>query len=191
MSTETPRDEGVDDLRRRLLRSSAILGGTFVVGHLPYRSPVLRSFFGVRNAYAQLSGPLMITLNGQLGTMMPPAMQNTGQDAWQFTVQANTALTIMVTHDGNQISEVGLFEPGVPTTGTNALNGTSAGVVVASGGMVNHTAVMAGTWTFAIEDDKDDADELNSTYTVKITGDKPLGAPTQTINEGAETLRPG
>ena len=162
-----------------------------VVAHLPYRSPAVRSFLGVRNAYAQATPPLMISFNGRLGNpAVPGTTQNTGQDAFEFGVLANTALVITLTHDGNIDAEVGLFPPGVTPAGTNVLTGTGQGLVLATGGTAMFTAVAPGTWTFAIEDQRVDLVEVVGDYTVTITADKTLGPPMQVTDEGTETLRP-
>ena len=51
--------EAVDDARRRLTRAVALWGGYAAVSHVAYQSPVIRSFIGVRNAYAQATVPLV------------------------------------------------------------------------------------------------------------------------------------
>lgn len=53
--SENQRDLGVDQVRRKLLRSTAVLGGAFAAGQLPYDSPAVKSFFGTRSAWAQPS----------------------------------------------------------------------------------------------------------------------------------------
>lgn len=46
---------GVDEVRRKLLRTSIVLGGAFAAGQIPYSRPETKSFFGIRSAYAQPS----------------------------------------------------------------------------------------------------------------------------------------
>ncbi len=50
-------DESVDAVRRRLLRTSAVFGGVFALGQIPYSKPAIKSFLGVRSAWAQPTGP--------------------------------------------------------------------------------------------------------------------------------------
>lgn len=45
----------VDNIRRKLLRTSIVLGGAFAAGQIPYSRPATKSFFGVRSAWAQPS----------------------------------------------------------------------------------------------------------------------------------------
>ena len=47
--------KAIDEVRRRLLRISVLMGGAVLGGHLPYSKPAVKSFFGVRSAYAQPS----------------------------------------------------------------------------------------------------------------------------------------
>ncbi len=59
MSEEFATQDRVDTVRRKLLRSSAVIGGGLALGHLPYQRPAVKSFFGVRSAWAQPSvGPM-------------------------------------------------------------------------------------------------------------------------------------
>ncbi len=52
----TNRTSGdVDEVRRKLLRTSMVLGGAFAAGQIPYSRPQAKSFFGVRSAWAQPS----------------------------------------------------------------------------------------------------------------------------------------
>ena len=52
-SKQAGSNEAVDEPRRRLARAVALWGGYAAVAHVPYQSPIIRSFIGVRNAYAQ------------------------------------------------------------------------------------------------------------------------------------------
>ena len=54
-------NEPPDPIRRKLLRATLALGGVFAAGQMPYSRPALKSFFGVRAAWAQLTGPYTIT----------------------------------------------------------------------------------------------------------------------------------
>ncbi len=56
-------DDRPDELRRKLLKSSALLGGAFAAAHaMPYVKPGSKSFEGIPSAYAMLSpgGPYLI-----------------------------------------------------------------------------------------------------------------------------------
>lgn len=80
------RDKPVDEVRRKLLKSTAVLGGALAAGQLPYSSPSIKSFFGTRSAWAQpsvttapvvsvtqpVSSPIVIVLGG------PPLNQTNG-----------------------------------------------------------------------------------------------------------------
>lgn len=57
----TNNDRSVDEVRRKLLRSSIIASGAFALGHVPYSRPETKSFFGIRSAYAQPSVVTTIT----------------------------------------------------------------------------------------------------------------------------------
>ena len=174
-----PRQEKVgqvDDVRRKLLKSSMIAGGFFAAGSLPYAKPAVRSFFGTRSAWAQAS-TFATQFTGSLPDLGSPlgAALGTGQDAWTFdTTQPNTTLTInaMVTGGGPATPEIGLFAPGVPTTGINLLNGIAGGYVAPLPVVVVAAAV--GTYTIAIEDSLIDALQVSFSYQINITAGAPI-----------------
>ena len=61
MKEQESPNPNIDPVRRKLLRATALLGGAFAAGRLPYEKPALKSFFGVRQAWAQGSGPATLT----------------------------------------------------------------------------------------------------------------------------------
>ncbi len=77
MKNKSPSDP-IDPIRRKLLRTSMVLGGVFAVGQIPYTAPRLKSFFGVREAWAQLTGPFTIACSAEATTDQGPgtACQN-------------------------------------------------------------------------------------------------------------------
>lgn len=46
-------DKKVDQVRRKLLKTSVVVGGALAAGQLPYTRPEVKSFFGTSTAYAQ------------------------------------------------------------------------------------------------------------------------------------------
>ncbi len=57
--SDVKESDSVDQAKRRLAHAVAMLGGYAALQHVPYESPVIRSFIGVRNAYAQATGPMV------------------------------------------------------------------------------------------------------------------------------------
>ena len=187
MSEETNR-ENLDSVRRGLLKSSLAAGGFLATGHLPYVKPAAKSFFGVRSAWAQPTGVTdaqftgtLVDLGGGLGT---------GQDGFELTTtQANTTLTIDVTITaGSAAPEIGLFGPGVPTTGVNLLTGAPGGYT----GPFPVTVLVAtvGDYTLAIEDSNPDFAQAQFSYQLDVSSDLPIFPGGQIIFGGPETLRP-
>lgn len=62
-------DPSVDQVRRKILKSAMIAGGAFAAGSVPYSRPGVKSFFGVRSAYAQPS--IMYTISCSLEPSLP------------------------------------------------------------------------------------------------------------------------
>lgn len=184
--------EQVDNIRRKLLKSSMMAGGFLAAGSLPYAKPAVKSFFGVRSAWAQASA-FSAQFTGQLSDLGSPlgAALGTGQDAWTFdTTVANTTLTInaIVTGGGPATPEIGLFAPGIPTTGINLLNGIAGGYIAPLPVVVVAAAV--GTYTIAIEDSLIDALQIPFSYQIDITSGAPIIPGPQVITDGPETLPP-
>jgi hypothetical protein len=181
------RTERVDAVRRKLLKSSLVAGGFLAAGHVPYSKPAVKSFFGVRTAWAQPSGPLTAQFLGSLPDLGGGA--GTGQDAWEFdTTQPNTNLTInvMVTGGGPATAEIGLFAPGIQTIGVNLLTGVPGGY---NGALPVAIAVAAvGTYTLAVEDSLINAAQLPFSYQLDVTADMPIVPGGQVITDGPETL---
>ena len=182
------RPEDLDIVRRKLLKTSLAAGGLAGAGHLPYVKPAVKSFFGVRSAWAQPTGVTtarfsgtLVDLGGGLGT---------GQDGWELTTtQPNTTLTIDVAVTaGAAAPEIGLFGPGVPTTGVNLLVGGPGGY---SGPFPVSVAVAdVGDYTVAIEDSNPDFAQVQFSYQIDISSDLPFFPGGQVIVGGSETLRP-
>jgi hypothetical protein len=186
--SEEKRQEHLDSVRRRLLKSSLAAGGFMAAGHLPYVKPAAKSFFGVRSAWAQPTGVTsaqftgtLVDLGGGLGT---------GQDGWELsTTQANTTLTIDVAITaGAAAPEIGLFAPGVPTTGVNLLTGTPGGYTGPFPVVVVVNAI--GDYTIAIEDSNPDFLQAQFSYQIDVSADLPFFPGGQVIVGGSETLRP-
>ena len=142
-----------------------------------------------------VADPFTINISGQLGPSPPGTSANIGQDAYTFVVPVGVTLTIAVTAVELH-AEIGLFAPGDVTTGTNLLTGTSNGLMSAGVNQPINTTyglTVAGTYTIAIEDERANPgdgppDETSGTYTFAITTTQPLGAPSQIITNGVETL---
>lgn len=184
-----PQAENVDVVRRKLLKTTAVAGGFLAAGHLPYAKPAVKSFFGVRSAWAQPTPITMAQFNGALPDL--GGGLGTGQDAWTFdTTVANTMLTInvMIT-SGSATPEIGLFAPGVPTTGINLLNGIMSGYTGPFPVVVNAPAV--GTYTLAIEDELINPVEVPFSYQLDVTAGASIVPGPQLITDGPETLTPG
>ena len=180
--------EHVDNVRRKLLKSSMVAGGFLAAGHIPYTKPAVKSFFGVRSAWAQPSGITMATFTGNLPDL--GGGFGTGQDAWEFqTTQPNTTLTInvMVTAGGPATPEIGLFAPGVPTTGINLLTGVPG---VYNGALpVMILVAVAGTYTLAVEDSLINALQVPFDYKLDvISAGNPIVPGVRVITSGPETL---
>ncbi|MCP4204882.1 MAG: hypothetical protein GY769_23485 [bacterium] len=188
MSDQT-RSEQVDAVRRKLLKSSMVAGGFLAAGHLPYSKPALKSFFGVRSAWAQPSS-FMVQFTGDLPDL--GGGFGTGQDAWQFdTTQPNTTLTInAIVTVGTANQEIGLFAPGIPVFGVNLLTGAPGGY---TGPFPVAPIVVAavGTYTLAIEDNLINALQVPFSYQLDVAADMPIVPGAQVINDGVETLKPG
>ena len=186
MSRPTRAGE-VDNVRRKLLKSSLVAGGFLAAGHIPYVKPTIKSFFGVRTAWAQPSGTLTVQFTGNLPDL--GGGFGTGQDAWQFdTTQPNTTLTInaMVTA-GTANHEIGLFAPGVAVTGINLLTGAPGGY---TGPFPAAPILVAavGTYTLAIEDNLINALQVPFSYLLDVTASAPVIPGIQVITSGPETL---
>lgn len=188
--SEQTRTESVDMVRRKLLKSSMVAGGFLAAGHIPYAKPAVKSFFGVRTAWAQPTGILTAQFTGDLPDL--GGGFGTGQDAWQLdTTQPNTTLTLdaMVTAGGPATPEIGLFAPGVPVTGINLLSGVPAGYTGPFPVVIMVAA--AGTYTLAIEDNLINALQVPFSYQLDVTADMPIVPGGQVITDGPETLKPG
>ncbi len=181
--------EQVDTVRRKLLRSSMVAGGFLAAGHLPYAKPAVKSFFGVRGAWAQVS-----IFSAQFTGSLPDqgGGLGTGQDAWTFTTtMPNTQLTInvMVTGGGPTTPEIGLFAPGVMTTGINLLTGTGGGYNGAVPVVIMVAA--AGVYTLAVEDSTSNAFQNAFSYKLDVVASLPIVPGSKLITSGPETLAPG
>jgi len=178
-------------------KRSAVLAGLVAAAHLPYKKPAVQSFFGVRSAYAQATPTYTINMADQMGPSPLGTEANIGQDAYTFDCPAGVILTISVTV--NQLwAEIGLFAPGDTTSDVNLLTGV-AGLGLDSGGTGNpinttYGPTVAGTYTFAIEDQRENPVDLipppetSGTYNVNISSPQPLGSPIRIIHGGSETL---
>lgn len=195
--TENRLEERVDQVRRKLLRASAVVGGGAVLGHLTYQKPAWKSFFGVRSAWAQPTAFFRHMVSGQLGTLAPGNPDpNAGQDCWAFASAAGNQLTINATNpDGFLDIEIYLYAPGaVGINQPNLLNGgiplglNVNGVGGSEGGVV--TTPTTGTYTVCIEDERTAADQVAGAYTITIDSTKPMGPISQTVDEGPESDGP-
>lgn len=189
--------------RREFLQAvakrSAVLAGIAAAAHLPYKKPALQSFFGVRSAYAQATPTYSINMSAQMGSSPLGVVQSIRQDAYTFDCPVGVILTIEVTAVWLW-AEIGLFAPGDDTSDVNLLTG-AAGVGFESAGVdepINTTygpTTEAGLYTIAIEDQRNNPidpppNETSGTYSITIYSPQPLGAPTQIIDQGPETLLP-
>jgi hypothetical protein len=192
--SEERLEERVNDVRRKLLKASAVVGGSVVLGHLTYQKPAWKSFFGVRSAWAQPTSFMQHVLDGQLGTQAPGTAEDTGQDCWEFASASNNNLTINATNDGNLNTEIYLYAPGAVGVGeTNLLTGTpfgldQSGLGGAEGGVVNTPTT--GTYTVCIEDQRTAGNQVAGVYQIVIDSTKPMGAATMTADEGPESDAP-
>lgn len=179
------RAEQVDTVRRKLLKSSMVAGGLLAAGHLPYVKPAVKSFFGVRTAWAQASGNFTAQFIGTLVDL--GGLEGTGQDAWLFdTTQPNTSVTInvMIT-SGAATPEIGLFT-GLTVLGTNLITGMGGGTL----GPFPVMAVLAavGTYTLAIEDSLINALQVPFSYQIDVTASLPIVPGGAFVTDGPETL---
>lgn len=183
--------EHVDAVRRKLLKSSLVAGGFLAAGHLPYSKPAVKSFFGVRSAWAQPSvvpAIMMAQFTGNLPDL--GGGQGTGQDAWTFdTTLPNTMLTINVMVTGGAgMPEIGLFAPGVATIGINLMTGVPGGYNGALPVVVN--AAVVGTYTLAVEDSLINAAQVPFSYQLDVTAGAAIVPGGKVVNSGPETLAP-
>ncbi len=196
MARNAKDDERINEVRRRLLQASAVAGGSLVLGHLPYQKPALKSFFGVREAYAQATTFLEINAAGRLGDpqVAPGTPGPTGQDCYRFNVPTpNTTLTITVTPDAFLDIEVFLYGPGLlpPFAGqTNLLTSNTFGLNQAGVGGVETamiTVAAVGDYHIAVEDERGPADEVAGDYSIQIVADNPIGPFAVVCDEGDES----
>ncbi|MFQ5524627.1 MAG: hypothetical protein ACE5GX_00065 [Thermoanaerobaculia bacterium] len=190
MSRQT-KVEQVDNVRRKLLKSSMVAGGFLAAGSLPYAKPAVKSFFGLRSAWAQPS--VMAQFTGNLPDL--GGGQGTGQDAWTFdTTVPNTMLTINVMVTGGAAApEIGLFAPAatppaVTVTGVNLLTGVPGGYNGPLPVVVN--AAVIGTHTLAVEDSLINALQVPFSYQLDVTASALIIPGPQVITSGPETLPP-
>lgn len=193
--SEDRLEERVNDVRRKLLKTSAVVGGSMVLGHLTYQKPAWKSFFGVRSAWAQPTSFMQHVLDGQLGTLAPGTADATGQDCWEFASASNNNLTINATNtDGFLNIELFLYAPGAVGAGeTNLLTGNpfgldQNGLGASEGGVVNTPTT--GTYTICIEDQRTVGNELAGVYQIVIDSTKPMGPAMMTVDEGPESDAP-
>lgn len=192
--SEERLEERVNDVRRKLLKASAVVGGSMVLGHLTYQKPAWKSFFGVRSAWAQPTSFMQHVLDGQLGVLAPGTPEDTGQDCWEFSSADGNDLTINATSDGNLNIELFLYAPGAVGAGqTNLLTGNpfgldAAGLGAAEGG--THTTTATGTYTICIEDSRTAGNQIAGLYQIVIDSTKPMGAAIMTVDEGPESDGP-
>ncbi|MFC2165492.1 hypothetical protein ACFLT2_10925 [Acidobacteriota bacterium] len=136
-----------------------------------------------------------INMNSRLGPLPDGTAANIGQDAYTFTVPAGLELIIDVTAS-SLWAEIGLFAPGTTTSDTNLLTGTSEGLASTGTSQpinTTYTTSGGGTFTIAIEDERDNPGgtpptETSGSYTITISAPQALGAPTQIIDNGVETM---
>lgn len=190
-------EERVDDVRRKLLKTSAVVGGTMVLGHLTYQKPAWKSFFGVRSAWAQPTSFLQHQFQGQLGTSAPGTMEDTGQDCFEFTSADNNQLSINVSPDMNLDIEIYLYGPGaVGQNQPNLLNanqnpfGLNASQMAGGAESAVVTTPTTGTYTLCIEDARSPNQRVAGLYTGTITSTKPMGPLTAVVDEGPQSDGP-
>lgn len=192
--SEDRLEDRVNDVRRKLLKASAVVGGSMVLGHLTYQKPAWKSFFGVRSAWAQPTSFMQHVLNGQLGVLAPGTAEDTGQDCWEFNSANNNNLTINATSDGNLDIEIYLYAPGAVGAGqTNLLNSLpfgldDNGIGGAEGGVVNTPTT--GIYTICVEDSRTAGNQVAGLYEIIIDSTKPMGAAVMTADEGPESDGP-
>lgn len=78
-----------DPARRKLLRATAVLGGAFAAGQLPYEKPALKSFYGTRQAWAQGSGPATLTCSAMVVPSPGPGQACQDSVVQNVTVQVS------------------------------------------------------------------------------------------------------
>ena len=193
-------DRGPDRARRKLLQAGAIGAGALAAGHLPWERPEVKSFFGVRSAWAQTSF-LQIVMEGRLGTSTPGTSESTGQDLWEFEVFVSpTQLTITAESlDGFIDPELFLYLPGAVGAGeNNLLTGTPFAFNMAGTGATESTTVTVATtlaqrgiYSLAIESALPPASEVAGDYRITVDANQPVGPPSQVIDEGTESDRSG
>lgn len=115
----------IDSGRRRLARAVALWGGYAAAAHVPYQSPVIRSFLGVRRAYAQATGPIATVTPTDLAptalgsctfpiVAAPSRPRATADTTFQVENTGTIPVTLHgVTSDNPAITIVG---PGLPQT---------------------------------------------------------------------------
>ena len=101
---EKKQPHEIDPVRRKLLRATAVLGGAFAAGALPYEKPSFKSFYGTRQAWAQGSGPSTLTCSA----LVVPS-PNPGEACQDSVVQG---VTVQV----SPIPPVGTVIRCIPTT---------------------------------------------------------------------------
>jgi hypothetical protein len=119
----------VDNVRRKLLRTSIVMGGAFAAGQIPYRRPETKSFFGVRSAWAQPTVPYTFDVSFQVsGTGGPgTACQNSIIDDIKVqVVPVPPAGTVLVctptTDDPNNLDLPTFSSTTVPTDDDGCVN---------------------------------------------------------------------
>ncbi|MDX1503697.1 MAG: hypothetical protein R3325_15165 [Thermoanaerobaculia bacterium] len=188
------------------MKASAVAAGGLAAGHLPWSRPEIKSFFGVRSAYAVPTFALQQSAQGQLGAGSPGDAEDTGQDRWDFLVYSpNTQVTITVTPDANLDVELFLYRcADVPAMGSaagidNLLQGPGnpLGFNQAGPGVAESVTVTLGVgpffpecYTLAVEDERSPPNELVGQYTIQLTADKEIGCLEPSGDDAPESDAP-
>lgn len=143
-------EERLDSVRRRFLRAGLVAGSGLALGHLPWAKPEVKSFFGVRSAYAQASALVVCTVSPTSLDFSAPAgpssQRSGGSEDQSFTVTNEGNLPFDLTgvgFDGGQPSwsPFSIVSPMFPVTVTPGSSATVTIRYVCAPNGVDATAV--------------------------------------------------
>jgi len=130
-------------------------------------------------------------MSQQLGFAVVGTSEDTGQDRYEFQVNAGTYLEITASTDGYLDAEIYFYAPGAAGVGqTNLLTGTPFGLDTAGVGgeeQANITVFTTGAYNLAVEDGRTASSQSAGCYTLVANANAIVGQPTRIVDEGPES----
>ena len=151
---EQRSNEPTDPIRRKLLRATLALGGAFAAGQIPYSRPALKRFFGVRAAWAQLTGPYTITCAAKVsrdagpGTACANAIIQSGMAQVSPVPPAGTMLRCTPTTNDPNNANLPIFSS--TTSATDAAGKVSFAMLDLTGNVPNPPLMVGSVLTLTV-----------------------------------------